>query len=1040
MRWLVLVACLAGSSMAHAADAPGTYSFRSYGPDQGLRNQAVTSLAQDRAGFLYVGTEDGLFRYDGEHFQRLGVANGLPSDSVTVLHATRQGRLWVATGKGMVAWAGTLPDPQVGGVLLPDQEVLGIASSDSGRLLVSTSAGSFEGDAPQLKPVPGLPRQAGAGWLAPDGREALLAVRGVLHRRDAAGRWHARRLPAAVAGETAQALLKDSRGRIWIRGRQMLLRLDRFDAPVQDLSARLPGAAVQKGELHHDAAGRVWAPTNHGIAFFDGAEQGLIDDVRGLPNEWATTVLMDREGSLWVGSEGVHRLQGRLAWTSFSRRQELPSDTVWAVMRDRAGTLWAATNRGVAHASARGWVALPATQARSFYAFAEGPAGDLWIGGNSGQAGTNTLLRRAPGAADFRPVPLTSARGPSTVNSLAFGADGALYVATMAHGLHRLTPAGTGFASQAVVLPGGAVDEQINQLARDPGGRLWAAGMRGLAVHDGRQWRRLGTADGLLESQVETITPAGAHGLWVSYWNVDGLSRVRVLAGGPRVVEHVTRPDALVGDTVYSAGLDRHGIVWLGTAMGVKRWRHGRIERFGRADGLPGDDASANAFWADANGDLWFGMANGLAHFDARHDAGVPKPPVTLVTSVQDGQARHLAAAIAQVAWDDRALTFRFAALSFLDETRIQRQVRLLGFENAWRDTRVSEARYTGLLPGRYRFQVRARYGAGAFGPIATRTVAVLPPWWLTWWFLALTVAAVVLLAVLALRWWLRRLRRKNLQLEALVAARTRELQVANAALEEASMVDPLTGLKNRRYLAVFMPEELARCLRQRRVDADEARDARGRNLDLCLLMVDLDHFKSVNDTHGHAAGDLVLRQVAQVMRAACRESDVVVRWGGEEFLILARNADRDQAQVLAAMVCDAVRAHPFDLGNGVVLRKTCSLGFSAFPLVPGQPERFGWEAAVELADQCLYAAKNSGRDGWVGCLVQDPVAAADGALPAMQELAGDGQGRILSSFPESSVPAGTNGIAATRGEAPRWQPGIGREAAALQPGPVCTE
>jgi diguanylate cyclase (GGDEF)-like protein len=1000
IQWVVLIVCLLLSSLAGAADPAGNYSFRSYGPDQGLRNQAVTSLAQDRAGFLYVGTEDGLFRYDGEHFLPLGVDDGLPAAGVTLLHATRQGQLWVATLKGMVAWSGVTRDLKVRGVLLPDEQVLGIASSDAGRLLVSTVTGFFEGDARRLLRVPGIPRKPGASWLAAEGSQALIATNGWLYRRDATGHWHSRMLIPSAASEAAQAIVQDARGRIWIRGRQMLLRLDRFDAPVEDLSARLPGAAVQKGELYLDRAGRIWAPTNHGVAYFEGDAQYLIDVAHGLPNEWATTLLVDREGSLWVASEGVHRLRGRLAWTAFTRSQGLPSDTVWAVARDRAGTLWVATNRGVAHGSASGWVPLPLTQDRSFYAFAESASGDLWIGGNSGHLGRNTLLFRARGASSFQSVPITSAIGPSTVNSLAFGPDGALYVATMAHGMHRISHEGAGFKAEAVRLPGGAPDEQINQLARDRNGRLWAAGMRGLVLYDGVRWRRFGTGDGLREQQIETIAPvAGANALWVSYWNVHGLTRVVAGATGAITASQVTQPDTLVADTIYSVGANRQGVLWLGTAMGLKLWRKGRVERFGRADGLPSDDASANALWADANGDVWFGMANGLAHFEAAHDPGPAAPPSTLVTAVQDGRGRALAAAIPRVAWRDRALTFRFAVLSFLDPSRLQRQVRLLGFEDAWRDTGVSEARYTGLLPGHYQFQVRARYGVGQFGAVANRMIVVLPPWWLTWWFLGLAALGAVTLSVLIIRWRLSRLRRRNVQLEALVTARTRELQVANVALEEASMVDPLTSLKNRRYLSMFMPEEVARCLRLQR---DHPPDAH--NIDLCLLMVDLDHFKSVNDTYGHAAGDAVLRQVGEVMRATCRDSDVVVRWGGEEFLILARNADRNQVNVIAAQVCDAVRSHAFDLGDGVVLHKTCSLGFTAFPLLPEQPGKFSWEQAVELADQCLYAAKNSGRDGWVGCLMQGVAPANGGVVHAMHDIAGYGACLVLSSFPEDQA------------------------------------
>ena len=113
--------------------------------------------------------------------------------------------------------------------------------------------------------------------------------------------------------------------------------------------------------------------------------------------------------------------------------------------------------------------------------------------------------------------------------------------------------------------------------------------------------------------------------------------------------------------------------------------------------------------------------------------------------------------------------------------------------------------------------------------------------------------------------------------------------------------------------------------------------------------------------------------------------------------LILARNSDRAQAKVLAAQVCEAIRTHPFDLGNGVVLRKTCSLGFSAFPLLPGDPDKFSWEQAVELADQCLYEAKHGGRDGWVGCLLDD--GGSDGAVNGIRrQMPGYGPAWIQTS------------------------------------------
>ncbi len=195
------------------------------------------------------------------------------------------------------------------------------------------------------------------------------------------------------------------------------------------------------------------------------------------------------------------------------------------------------------------------------------------------------------------------------------------------------------------------------------------------------------------------------------------------------------------------------------------------------------------------------------------------------------------------------------------------------------------------------------------------------------------------------------------------------------------------------------MPDELARVSRQYR-GQDHTRAAV--NKTLLFFMVDLDHFKAVNDTYGHAAGDLVLQHASAALRGACRDADFVVRWGGEEFLIVARNSDRDCAHLLANNLRDAVRNLRIDLGNGVVLEKTCSLGFAAFPVLESAPDAYAWEDAVKMADQCLYAAKHSGRDAWVGVVL--PAGAADPGMGVTTDL-----GALVE---EGKVPAMTSVVA----------------------------
>jgi diguanylate cyclase (GGDEF)-like protein len=135
----------------------------------------------------------------------------------------------------------------------------------------------------------------------------------------------------------------------------------------------------------------------------------------------------------------------------------------------------------------------------------------------------------------------------------------------------------------------------------------------------------------------------------------------------------------------------------------------------------------------------------------------------------------------------------------------------------------------------------------------------------------------------------------------------------------------------------------------------------------MMFIMIDIDHFKRVNDVFGHHSGDRVLQQFGDILRKVTRTTDTVARWGGEEFLIVARNVARADAATPVERIRKAVEGYVFDIGAGKSLRCTCSIGFSVFPLLPGDTDMFGWEQIVAIADTCLYATKHNGRNAWVG-------------------------------------------------------------------------
>ncbi|HTE44791.1 MAG TPA: tetratricopeptide repeat-containing diguanylate cyclase [Gemmatimonadaceae bacterium] len=182
---------------------------------------------------------------------------------------------------------------------------------------------------------------------------------------------------------------------------------------------------------------------------------------------------------------------------------------------------------------------------------------------------------------------------------------------------------------------------------------------------------------------------------------------------------------------------------------------------------------------------------------------------------------------------------------------------------------------------------------------------------------------------------------------------------------EELSVTDALTGVWNRRYVQQTIQMDVAASLRRHRMAA--LRGLAADDPDLLFLVVDIDHFKHINDEFGHGIGDQVLIQLGTVLRTTCRDSDVAVRWGGEEFLVIARFTDRAQAAGTAERLRVAIERHATVLPDGRAIRVTCSVGFAAFPFDVEHIDALGWEGTLAMADVALYDAKRAGRNAWTG-------------------------------------------------------------------------
>lgn len=278
--------------------------------------------------------------------------------------------------------------------------------------------------------------------------------------------------------------------------------------------------------------------------------------------------------------------------------------------------------------------------------------------------------------------------------------------------------------------------------------------------------------------------------------------------------------------------------------------------------------------------------------------------------------------------------------------------------------------------------------------------------WSRNFWILGLVATFILLLSLY------RRLiqKRLNQRLSQQVAARTdelnqknHELSLAYQQLETISLTDKLTGLHNRRFLENHIESDLEHCRRMQQ-DWQEGKTARPKGADLVVFMIDLDNFKALNDSYGHNIGDLILKQLKHRMQQVFRQTDYLIRWGGEEFVAVARFIEREDARQIAERFVESVHSTPFEVDAQHSLTVSCSVGYACYPLPVGATTR-PWPALLRLADLCLYAAKYSGRNGWVG--VQDyhtalPSDAADVNATQMQQAIDEGHIEIYHSFADN--------------------------------------
>jgi signal transduction histidine kinase/ligand-binding sensor domain-containing protein len=815
MLWMLT--CTASLGALDSSLLPSQYLITSW--QEELPQRTVNTLVQTRDGYLWLGTQDGLVRYDGLRFVVFDRGNtpALESQDVRALLEDEAGRLWIGTrGGGLLVYeAGVVRRVEDPGWPDEVQAVHALCAGPDGSLWVGTrGAGLVRWQDGRFERL-GLDQELPADTLLPDTvlPDTLLPDTVLSLLADAAGglwvgthshglyRWDGERLAAQaqerLAADSVLSLARDSEGTLWIGTRESgMLRWP--NAPAGEPVAVPDSASAPIMSLLSDRDGNLWAGSyGQGLYRTREGEIVALGPAEGLSSANVMSLLEDREGNLWAGTEGggLDRLQVG-TFRSFGTPEGLGSDQVWTVLEDESGAIWIGTDDGglsrLQNNTVTTLTSADGLGSDSVSALAAAPGGELWVG----VRGAGLDLVRGD-----RISHLGAEQGlaSDTIFSMHRTADGDLWLATRSEGLVRRR----GGSFEPVVHPPTLpADVRIWAFAETPAGELLVAtDGHGLAVlRDGELSRSITTADGLSSDTLSAIHVGDDGALWLGTYGA-GLNLVR----GDTVHTFTVR-EGLFDDVILRILPDRAGHLWMSCNRGVFRVSvaeleavaAGTLERvravaFGTADGMR--SAECNGFlqpagYAGRDGRLWFPTVEGAVVVDPRAIEANPVPPgVVIETATMDGEPLALAVEPELAATAGR-LEVRFTGLSFVRPEEMRFRYRLAGYDDDWVESDGERrATYTNLPTGRsYRFSVLAANADGVWSEQAASFAFSIAPH--LWQRPAFQLLAVVLLGLLS---WgvyslrVRQLVRRTRRLEALVDEATAEVVARRDELEQAN-------------------------------------------------------------------------------------------------------------------------------------------------------------------------------------------------------------------------------------------------------------
>ncbi len=934
----LMIAGIICSTMAAYAERS---TFQTYDADQGLMSLGGACMLQDRAGYMLICTEHGVFAYDGRRFINLGADQGLRQGGLTYgLVLTSSGRIVVQfADEAFVSdhpsdathppSALTFHNVLHPGVSFYNERPHRIAPWQDGLVLLA-------GDTTVKIVVPSN-EPSHVETMGYDLAErsllatatAVFSVRGHLWEAFADGRLCAAdpgsvrcyAVPNGLYGGPWMDVIAGPDGQLIARSVSSVATFDPASARwtvtrLPDQGSRYTGYTRYLG-LFRTPDGGLITQADHGLATLRPEGWRVLTVEDGAPSGDVVGAITDVTGQLWfqILGRGLVRWVGYGHWETVQKAEGLSDGIPWQSARPLGGSLWVSTDTGVDEIVRRGpFLRVGRVFPGPSFALTVGLHGELWS--SFGLSGAR-VIDPASGSVTGVDVP--------PINSIVADPSGFVWIGTEG-GLFRVDDR-PGVPPRAVFE--GSPRTQVTDIVCDgSGGVLYLSG--GRLRHRRPDGTDVPVAGAWPTDGFEPITMAFDHEgkLWIG--GSGGL--FRFVLSGDRVSSYqaVATTDTRT-NTIVAIMVDHRGWIWAGTTFGVSVFDGRHWVSVDADGGLLSDDVEEGGIREDPDGSVWIATTEGFSHLLDPGWLFIDRPIEVVVSQALLGSRPVVGE---QMPYTKDALSIQLGTPNYGAERSLLFRYRLSGVDAGWVESSSGAVRYAFVPPGDHVLTV-VGYDEMThhWSPPATLVVDVAFPWWHRWWSETIwgLVAAGLAYGVMRLR--LHAVLSRQVELK-------RHVAEATAALQFQAAHDALTGLLTRSEIERRLAAKLS---------GGQMHD------EMIVALVDIDHFKRVNDNHGHLGGDGILRSMGRLVSRFVMDGEYAGRYGGEEILLVLDDSDGRGAERILNLHL-AIRHDIFEVGTTAV-KVTCSIGLAW--AIPGDD----WESLIGRADGALYKAKESGRD-----------------------------------------------------------------------------